>query len=158
MVISTYSVVPNTRYTKIFTSKTMLLRSHLQSPALPLLALSPRKPWYTTQSHTPTSSGTQKIHPTAKMQNGKQDIPGRKWEYRRGSDSLVSLFQLWRQKPRWWFFSVLTLFSLYSHLLKSHRKGPTPSPTEMSLSFYVPTLAEKLVNSLHMSLDRDKKA
>lgn len=32
MVLSTYSVVPNTRYTKIFTSKTMLPRSnHLRS-------------------------------------------------------------------------------------------------------------------------------
>lgn len=38
---------------------------------------------------------------TAKIQNGKQDIPGRMLEYRRGSDSLVSLFQLWRTKAIW---------------------------------------------------------
>ena len=138
----------------------MLPRSNPQSTALLLLALSPR----TTLVHNPEPHpyilrDPEDSSATAKMQNGKQDIPGRKWEYRRGSDSLVSLFQLWRQKLRWWFFSLLTLFSLsYSHLLKSNRKGPTPPPTEMSLSFYVPTLAEKLVNSLHMSLDRDKKA
>lgn len=113
-----------------------------------------QQPWGTTQSHTSMSSGSRSgskcQQPSAMVQNGKQDIPGRRWECRRGSDSLVSLFQLWRQKPRWWFFTLLTLFFLScAHLLKSNRKGKVYSPLTAAFHSVSPALVKNSVNKHH---------
>ena len=56
-----------------------------------LLGLSPGKTVvHNPKPHHNVLRYTEDSSAPAKIQNGKQDIPGRKWEHRRGSGSLVS--------------------------------------------------------------------